>query len=237
MLMRRSAQRGMSLIELMVGIAIIGILLALAAPSFRSWTQNTKIRGTAEAILNGLQLAKAEAVRRNTLIRFQATSDLTNGCTLGAAANVVSYANWVVSFDDPATGANRCASAPIGDGDPYDLVTNPVPRIIRTKSAGEGSNKVVVIAGTAAAVGQPFLRFNGLGRLSPVPASDVIFCVGMDELAPSTTIAILPLVISGVNVIKCATSTTERRMQVVVTTGGQIRMCDPNRAITDPAGC
>ena len=47
-------QRGMTMIELMVGIAIVALLLALTAPSFSSWIQSTQIRTAAETLQNGL---------------------------------------------------------------------------------------------------------------------------------------------------------------------------------------
>ncbi len=39
-------------------------------PSFSEFLQNRKVRNAAEAIHTGLSLAKAEAVRRNTLVTF-----------------------------------------------------------------------------------------------------------------------------------------------------------------------
>lgn len=65
--------RGVSLVELMIGLAISGMLLAAGAPAFIRWIQNAQNRAAAESILNGLQLARAEAVTRNTLVRFQLT--------------------------------------------------------------------------------------------------------------------------------------------------------------------
>jgi type IV fimbrial biogenesis protein FimT len=61
---------GFSLIELMIAISIVAILLAVGLPSFNTWIQNARIRTATEAVLNGLQLARAEAVRRNTGVRF-----------------------------------------------------------------------------------------------------------------------------------------------------------------------
>ena len=62
---------GATLIELMVGIAILGILLIAAAPSFSAWIANTKIRTVAESIQNGLQIARNEAMKRNTNVAFR----------------------------------------------------------------------------------------------------------------------------------------------------------------------
>jgi type IV fimbrial biogenesis protein FimT len=69
--MRRAAQSGMSLVEIMIAIAIIGILLAAAMPSYTTWIQNTQIRTASEAILNGLQTAKNEAIRRNAAMQVK----------------------------------------------------------------------------------------------------------------------------------------------------------------------
>ena len=62
---------GFSLIELMLGIAVITVLLMVGLPSFQIWIQNTQIRTAAEGILNGLQFARAEAVRRNVNIELE----------------------------------------------------------------------------------------------------------------------------------------------------------------------
>jgi type IV fimbrial biogenesis protein FimT len=65
-----SRQRGFSLIELLVGLGVMGILLALAMPSYRVWIQNVQIRNAAESIQNGLQRARSEAVRQNQNVEF-----------------------------------------------------------------------------------------------------------------------------------------------------------------------
>ena len=69
--MRRAAQSGMSLIEVLVAIAIVGIIFALGMPSYGTWIQNTQIRTAAESILAGLQVAKNEAIRRNAAMQFK----------------------------------------------------------------------------------------------------------------------------------------------------------------------
>ncbi len=70
MLNIRHNLRGMTLVEIMVALVIVVILFAAAAPSFSDWIQNTKIRTAAESVLNGLAIAKTEAVHRNTITQF-----------------------------------------------------------------------------------------------------------------------------------------------------------------------
>lgn len=61
---------GFTLIELMIAVAIFGIVSSFGIASYRIWIQNVAIRNSAESILNGIQLARAEAVNRNTPIQF-----------------------------------------------------------------------------------------------------------------------------------------------------------------------
>jgi len=90
----KSRPMGFSLVELMIGVAIIGILLVLALPSYKVWVQNSQIRNAAESIQNGLQKAKAEAVARNSNVAFAFTN---------IAAGVVADSSWNV-YEVPASG-------------------------------------------------------------------------------------------------------------------------------------
>lgn len=192
------SQQGTTLVELLIGLAIIAMLFALGSPAFTSWIQNSQIRTAAEAIQNGLHLARGEAVRRNTSVRFQLTSAVTATCALSTTGG-----NWVVSLDSPA---GACNSAP------SDTVA---PRIIQIRSAAEGSPNAAVAAGQSAII------FNGLGRVTPVPAGDI----DIDISNPTGG--------------TCATAATDgmRCLRIRVSTGGQIRMCNPILAATDPQGC
>jgi type IV fimbrial biogenesis protein FimT len=62
--------RGFSILEVVIVVAIIGILLATGVPSFFTYTQNMQIRSAAEQITAGLHIAKNEAIRRNALIQI-----------------------------------------------------------------------------------------------------------------------------------------------------------------------
>lgn len=63
--------RGATMIEMAIAMVIIAILIVVAIPHFAAWMQSTQIRTAAESIQNGLQLARAEAVRRNALVCFE----------------------------------------------------------------------------------------------------------------------------------------------------------------------
>jgi type IV fimbrial biogenesis protein FimT len=69
MLMRKATQ-GLTLVEMLIGLAVLGLLLGLGVPSFMVWMQSQQVRNAADAVLNGMQLARAEAIRRNKPVAF-----------------------------------------------------------------------------------------------------------------------------------------------------------------------
>ncbi len=69
------SQRGFSLLELMVGLTILGFAVSMAIPSYMQWTQNTYIRNATEGVLNGLQQARSLALQRNTRVQFVVAAD------------------------------------------------------------------------------------------------------------------------------------------------------------------
>jgi type IV fimbrial biogenesis protein FimT len=69
-LMRRH-NAGVTLIELAIGLVILGLLLSVAMPSFQAWLQNVQIRNAAESILNGIQTARIEAMRTNHSVELE----------------------------------------------------------------------------------------------------------------------------------------------------------------------
>jgi type IV fimbrial biogenesis protein FimT len=140
-----AAARGMTLIELMIGLVIVAIVLFVAIPAFTIFLQNQQIKNAAQTVMTGLNSARAEAIRRNQAVRFQFVSNLTAGCAL--ATNSLA---WVVSLADP-TG--NCEATP-GD-------MGSAAQIIEKRSATEGTRNVVV-----ATTGGTTATFTGLGRLS-----------------------------------------------------------------------
>lgn len=62
--------RGFTLIETMIVVAIIGILLIMGLPSLGDYVANSRLRGTAEQIRDGLNTARMEGIRRNTTVNF-----------------------------------------------------------------------------------------------------------------------------------------------------------------------
>jgi len=62
--------RGFSLIEVLMVLVIVGIMTAIALPAMRIHLANADIRGVAEEMRSGLEVARTEAIRRNTAVKF-----------------------------------------------------------------------------------------------------------------------------------------------------------------------
>jgi type IV fimbrial biogenesis protein FimT len=65
-----ASSRGFTIVELMVSIAVLGVLVVMGAPSMRGVLENSRIRTAGESMKYGLALARSEAVRLNTPVEF-----------------------------------------------------------------------------------------------------------------------------------------------------------------------
>lgn len=79
-MMRLLSLRGFTLIELMVAIAILGILVTMAAPSFNSFIDKYRVKRAADTVSAFLVNAKSEAVKRNRPVRVVITGGGSTWC-------------------------------------------------------------------------------------------------------------------------------------------------------------
>lgn len=92
----RSQQRGVSIIEIAIALAVLGIGMAFAIPSYSKWIANSQIRNRAESIAFGLQQSRSEAIKRGGQVEFVlTTSSPTNASEDNAVASSTGN-NWIV---------------------------------------------------------------------------------------------------------------------------------------------
>lgn len=60
-----SSQKGVTLIELMIGIGMLAILVAIAVPNYQIMVKNGRLSSASNELLGVFQVARAEAIRSN----------------------------------------------------------------------------------------------------------------------------------------------------------------------------
>ena len=130
------------MIEVMVVVAIVGILAALAAPSFTEMLRNNRLSAASAALHTSLNLARSEAVKRGSSARVTVAANTTAGVWTNG---------WTV-FVDLTADANAGVGLSAAD------------------DGGVKGNRLEVVgapAGPVAAVqnGVPYFMYDGLGRI------------------------------------------------------------------------
>jgi type IV fimbrial biogenesis protein FimT len=190
---RHATAPGFTLVELVIGIALFTTLLVIAVPSMMELIQNSRVRGSADGIAAGLQLARSEAIRRNAEVHFALVAndpaEIVNGspawCS-GPDGN--HWAVWVESRAEDGTVTRE---------------------LIDSRAAQEGGGSGVRVSCAQVA--------GGTGR-----AGEIVF----DSLGVAKQAATVRFEVTAA-VGACRPDGFVRCLDVAVTAGGAVRVCDP----------
>ena len=74
--MKNTGTRGFTVLEIMVALAIVGLLVTLAATNYGQWATQTRLRTATEELTANLNLARMAAISRNrsVLVSFDPLS-------------------------------------------------------------------------------------------------------------------------------------------------------------------
>lgn len=133
----KNRHQGFTLIELLVVLAIIGILTALAVPSFNTMLMKRTVRSAALSLVNDIRYARSEALRR---------SDSVTICNLApgkldtcADAGKANWANGWMVFSDTNVPGN--AKGVFDGTDEIVRVQQPLANIVTMGSSSPSNDK------------------------------------------------------------------------------------------------
>jgi type IV fimbrial biogenesis protein FimT len=137
--------RGFTMVELLVTISIAAVLAAIAVPSLSPIFNNIKQKSTSGLLLNDLNQARGEAIKRNARTLLCVRNSLGTGCDTGVAAATSWLQGWVVCVDADMNGA-------------CDPGTASAPNPVVVRSAQEANLTINVVDN--ASVATSLIRFN-----------------------------------------------------------------------------
>jgi prepilin-type N-terminal cleavage/methylation domain-containing protein len=108
-------QGGYSIAELMVVVAVIGILVATSAPFFVSYYQSAKVKAAAEDLAGYINQARQLAIRTNNNVCVQITATRLQFRQGGCAGTV-----WI------GAGTDALGNIKVPDGVTLAVTANPV---------------------------------------------------------------------------------------------------------------
>ena len=162
--------KGFTLIEMAIGLVVLSILGISAVGMMNSYILNARISSTADELRDGIFLAKAEAIKRNTAVDFRVTN--------------TGWQIWMPWVDDTK---------------PY-LTREAAQKSITVAGADSNGSAVTTI------------EFIGSGR----PNSAITSAPVTIDITPNAPLA-----------CRTADSGEVTCLRVLVTTGGRVRVCNP----------
>jgi len=82
--------RGFTLMELLVTLAVVAIVASLAVPSFQNMIATQRVRSAANDLVASLNFARSEAVKRNaTVTMTPAAGGWSDGWTIASGGNAL----------------------------------------------------------------------------------------------------------------------------------------------------
>lgn len=115
-------QRGFTLIELMIVVAIIGILAAIAVPQYSDYVSRTRAAG-AMAELESLKQEMTDCHQSNGLDWSSCTTMGTNGIPVVSVSKFLIIAPPTIAIDGTITQLQTAAT--LSNGTPLSIVLTP----------------------------------------------------------------------------------------------------------------
>lgn len=100
-------EAGLTLVELLVTLAVLGVLLGIGVPAFGGLMQESRLTAATNRFVGALHATRSEAVRRNLRVTLCKSADSAQCAETGGWQQ-----GWIIFVDTDATGT-RSADDPI----------------------------------------------------------------------------------------------------------------------------
>lgn len=215
-------QQGMTLIELVISMVLVGGMMALAVPAVGDWTDANRIRVTADSILNGLQLAKMEAVRKNTRTRFVLTDTATYSTVAGGGGQAGDWEICIADNTGSLVGNRGQAWVATENGTPVKIGVSTA-----ALSAQNFTQPLAAGAGLTGYVDTSTTQFGCQGTTSTTINTNVMF----DAMGRVSTGNVTANV-TRIDILNSRPNNKDKRLVIMINPQGQIKLCNP--ASQDP---
>jgi type IV fimbrial biogenesis protein FimT len=129
---------GFTIPELMLTIAVAGVLAAIAIPSMRDFNRNARLTSAVNDLLRSTQTARSEAITRQSNVVVCASDDPL--ASEPACADEGNFTGWIVFQDTNSnwTFDGDDEDTPAEDGEPVIQRYAPVPASVSVRADNDG---------------------------------------------------------------------------------------------------
>lgn len=137
-------EQGFTLIEMLVTVMIMGILAAIAAPSWMTWYNNTKVTTSLEQVQGALSEGQRQAMRRGKTctidLDYHTITSSTGSCLIGDR-----------TLPEGVVLTTNISSGNIQFSFKGNTIPNDLGVIVLSMSDGSGEKKCLVLSNTLGA--------------------------------------------------------------------------------------
>lgn len=197
MLVQAYKQSGATMLELVIAMAVMAVMIGMSIPAVSDWAENNRIKATADAMLNGLQMAKMDAVRQNTFAQFV----LTDTSAVGGQSG-----DWEVCTADnagnfPGNQGQFWIATEVGVPAQIGVSTSPLTGQTYTTPLAAGAGLTGQTAGCVGA--NIHVTFDAMGQSTAAGN------------------------ITRIDILNARTNNSKKRLVITINPQGQIKLCNP----------
>ncbi len=206
MLSSARQQRGVTLLELIIALSVLAAAISMSIPAVSDWADNNRIKATADAMINGLQKARMEAVRQNVPARFVLTDTPTYNATAGGQSG-----DWEICTSD-----NNGSFVGNRGNFWYNTEVGKPPKIGVSTAALTGQ---VFTTPLAAGAGLTGLGNNCVGTTPATSNVNVTFDAMGRTMGTGN--------ITRIDILNSRPNNSNKRLVITISSQGQVDLCNP----------